>query len=256
VAGKPVAVSPVEFLQLIAEPLRWTLLQELARSDRRVGELTELLDRPQNLVSYHLGQLRKAGLITSRRSNADGRDTYYRVDLDHVATSLAHAGAALHPAIDLALVPRAPIAERRTRRRASVLFLCTGNSARSQLAEAIIRRRSQQTIAAYSAGSHPKPLHPNAIRVLAERSIDASQHTSKHFDRFAHRRFTHVITLCDRVKEICPTFPGRPARAHWSIADPAAGTTDLEASYPAFVHTADEIETRVDHLIAQIADIP
>jgi protein-tyrosine-phosphatase len=192
-------------------------------------------------------------MITSRRSSADGRDTYYRVDLEHCRAMLARAGAALHPAIDLSSSSRLPLEHGRpVRLRAHVLFLCTGNSARSQLAEALLEHRSRHAIAASSAGSHPKPLHPNAIRVLAERGIDISHHTSKHLDRFTRRRFTHVITLCDKVREICPEFTGHPITAHWSMADPAADARDLEANYPTFVRTADEIEQRVDHLIAGI----
>jgi protein-tyrosine-phosphatase len=137
-----------------------------------------------------------------------------------------------------------------------VLFLCTGNSARSQIAEALLEHRSERIVAASSAGSHPKPVHPNAVRVLAERGVDISRRTSKHFERFAHRRFSHVVTLCDRVKEICPEFPGRPTTVHWSIADPTIGTTDDEAGYRNFARAADEIEQRVDLLIAQVVSRP
>ena len=108
-----------------------------------------------------------------------------------------------------------------------MLFLCTGNSARSQMAEALIEHLSVGTIKARSAGSHPKPLHPNAVRVMAERGIDISDEQTKHLTRFAAQRFDRVITLCDKVREVCPEFPGGPTAAHWSIADPAAaGDTD------------------------------
>jgi protein-tyrosine-phosphatase/DNA-binding transcriptional ArsR family regulator len=255
VAGKSETVTPFEFLQLIAEPVRWQLLRELAMSDRRVGELSDALGRPQNLVSYHVAQLRRAGLISPRRSSADGRDTYYRVDLDRCADLVTQVGSALHPAIDLSLNRDPSALERSRSRHASVLFLCTGNSARSQLAEALMEHRSRSTITAHSAGSQPKPVHPNAVRVLAERGIDISERTSKHLDRFARRRFTHVVTLCDRVKEVCPEFRGRPAIAHWSIPDPSSGTADPNTSYPAFVRTADEIEQRIDLLISRIAHL-
>ena len=76
-----VGMTPPEFLQLAGHPLRWRLLGELARSDRTVHELTGLVGEPQNLVSYHLGKLRDAGLVSARRSSADGRDAYYTVDL-------------------------------------------------------------------------------------------------------------------------------------------------------------------------------
>jgi protein-tyrosine-phosphatase len=133
-----------------------------------------------------------------------------------------------------------------------VLFLCTGNSARSQIAEALMEEMSHGTIRARSAGSHPKQLHPNAVRVMAERGIDISGHRTKHLRRFARTHFDWVITLCDRVREVCPEFRDHPNVAHWSIADPALeGDTD-DGSYPAFTRTAQELEIRIEFLIAQI----
>jgi protein-tyrosine-phosphatase len=88
---------------------------------------------------------------------------------------------------------------------------------------------------------------------MAERGIDISGRTTKHLDRFARTRFDRVVTLCDKVKEICPDFPGAPLIAHWSMADPAASAEKDEDSYPIFVRTAEEIESRVDLLIAELA---
>src|SRR4051812_32413780 len=91
--------APPQFLRLAGHPLRWRLLSELARSDRRVGELCELADRRQSLVSYHLRQLRDGGLVSARRSAADGRDTYYSLDLLRCRELLSDAGASLHPGL-------------------------------------------------------------------------------------------------------------------------------------------------------------
>src|SRR4051794_3177429 len=102
-------VSPLEFLQLVAEPHRWQMLRELTRSDRRVGELTELLDEPQNLISYHLAELRRVGLVSARRSSADGRDNYYRVEPKRCGELLSSAGAALHPALRVTLLAPGPV---------------------------------------------------------------------------------------------------------------------------------------------------
>src|SRR5215216_4095825 len=96
--------APPPFLRLAGHPLRWRLLSELARSDRRVGELCELAGRRQNLVSYHLRQLRDGGLVSTRRSAADGRDTYYVLELTRCGELLTGAGASLHPG--LAASPR------------------------------------------------------------------------------------------------------------------------------------------------------
>lgn len=245
--------APATFLQLVGHPLRWQLLAELARSDRVVSELTGLVGQPQNLVSYHLAKLRDARLVSGRRSSADGRDTYYTIDLGRVSSLLATAGAALHPA--LRLVAPAPSAGPPGAR---VLFLCTGNSARSQMAEALVRARSGGTVDAHSAGSQPKALHPEAVRVMREDlGIDLTGQRAKHLSAFADERFDCVITLCDRVREVCPEFPGQPQTIHWSIADPAAVLADDEsAGRAAFHDTASELETRVGFLLAALTNPP
>jgi len=246
-------LSPPAFLQLVGDPHRWQLLSELAHSDRRVGELTDVLGRPQNLVSYHLAELRNAGLVTARRSCADRRDTYYRADLVRIRDLLGATGAALHPGLQLRPAAPAPLAVERAGRTPKVLFLCTGNSARSQMAEALLEHRSGRAIRARSAGSHPKALHPNAVKVMAERGIDIAGRPTKHLGRFARARFDRVVTLCDKVREVCPEFPGRPPAAHWSMPDPAAGGEDDEQTYPAFTRTADELEARMELLVGQLA---
>jgi ArsR family transcriptional regulator, arsenate/arsenite/antimonite-responsive transcriptional repressor / arsenate reductase (thioredoxin) len=229
-------------------------MSELARSDRQVRELTKLLGKPQSLVSYHLGRLRAGRLVSMRRSSADGRDAYYRLNLVRCGELLAAASRALHPGLSLA--PPRGEGDAAHGRRVRVLFLCTGNSTRSQMAEALLQNLAGDSIVARSAGSHPKSVHPNAVRVMCERGIDILGSRSKHLSRFARRRFDYVITLCDRVREVCPEFPAHPERIHWSIADPALqGETD-EESYPAFQRTAAEIETRVRFLLHAIRQQP
>lgn len=245
-------LSPSRFLQLLADEQRWRLLQELAQSDRKVSELTELVGIPQNLASYHLASLRDAGIVSARRSSADRRDSYYRIDLRRCADLLCSVGPALQPGLRIDMTGQQIAVGRAPRRKPSVLFLCTGNSARSQMAEALLEHHSGGAIRACSAGSHPRELHPNAVRVLAERGIDISTCRTKHMDRFRQRRFNRVITLCDRVREICPEFAGAEHTAHWSMPDPASeGTTD-EASYPAFKRTAEELEGRIPFLISEL----
>ncbi|HEX6469134.1 MAG TPA: MarR family transcriptional regulator [Streptosporangiaceae bacterium] len=239
-------LAPPPFVRMAADPVRWRLLHELARSDRRVRELVTLVGRPQNLVSYHLGRLRAGGLVTARRSSFDGRDSYYRLDLARCARLLDEAGAALHPALRAAFVPPAA-SEARTANPWTVLFLCTGNSARSQAAEALTRARSGGRVRGFSAGSHPKPLHPHAVRVMAARGVDLEGHRPKHLGAYASQRFDYVITLCDRVREVCPEFPDGPTQIHWSMPDPAAA-----GGYPAFELMAAELESRIGFWLAAL----
>jgi ArsR family transcriptional regulator, arsenate/arsenite/antimonite-responsive transcriptional repressor / arsenate reductase (thioredoxin) len=217
------------FLRLLGDPLRWRLARELAAGDRRVRELVAAVEQPQNLVSYHLRQLREAGLVTSRRSSFDGRDTYYHLDLERCAQAWSEAGAALHPALG----PRegTPASKR-------VLFLCTGNSGRSPMAEALLRHRARQVEVA-SAGSQPKALHPNAIRAMAEYGITL-RHQPTPLDSVRRNRFDLVISLCDRVREVLPVFPGSPRLIHWSLPEPD--------DYPAFRHIAAELDRRIRFL--------
>jgi len=230
--------------------VRWRLMRELAQSDRRVGELCALAGRRQSLVSYHLRRLRDDGLVSMRRSAADGRDTYYVLDLARCGELLTSAGASLHPA--LAPTPLARAVRARDSKPARVLFLCTGNSARSQIAEALAEQLSGGAVSAASAGSHPKPLHRNAVRVMRERGIDLAGRRSKHVSEFATQRFDHVISLCDRVREVCPEFCGAPELIHWSIPNPAREPATDEETLPGFEHTAAELCTRIGFLIEAI----
>ncbi len=257
--GRPVesgtAITAPSFVRIAAHPLRWRLLRELARSDCRVRELVALVGEPQNLVSYHLGLLRAGGLVAARRSSFDGRDTYYHLDLARCAESLAAAGAALHAGLRLDPAATGTVT-RGGPARCTVLFLCTGNSARSPMAAALAGARSAGRVRASSAGSHPKPVHPNAVRVMAERGIDLAGHSARHLSSFAAERFDYVITLCDRVREVCPEFPGHPGYIHWSIPDPAAAGGSDEDTYPAFERLAAELDTRIGFLLAAVSAAP
>src|SRR5258708_1912851 len=214
--------QPPGFLQLAGHPVRWRLLSELARSDRRGGGMTRPGGRAPKAGSYNLGRLRAGGLVSMHRSSADRRDAYYRIELSRCAELLAAAADALHPRLLAALPPAVPGAGRQAPVR--VLFLCTGNGSRSQIAEALLQQAAGDRVQVVSAGSHPKELHPDAVRVMRGYGIDLSGRRSKHLSEFSTHRFDYVITLCDRVREVCPEFPGGPEPSHWSIPDPAAAS--------------------------------
>jgi arsenate reductase len=132
-----------------------------------------------------------------------------------------------------------------------VLILCTGNSARSQMAEGLLRHLAGERYDVRSAGTRPSVVNPMAVRVMAERGIDISGHRSKHLGEFLAQPFDYVITVCDNAAEQCPVFPGRAERLHWSFADPAAiSGGDAERS-DAFRATRDAIEARLQIWLAE-----
>ena len=244
--------QPPDFLKLLSHPIRWHLLQALARSDLRVQELEEMLHKSQNLVSYHLQQLRKGNVVHERRSIADGRDIYYSLDLDRVRAQYLASGEALHPSLwtlemNSTGLPLQP---------ARVLFLCTQNSARSQMAEAILRSHSKGQIDVFSAGTEPAEVHPLAVRVMSQMNIDLRSHRSKSLEEFIGQDFDYIITVCDRAREACPVFPNDPVRIHWSFADPAAVIGEEQERFQAFLDTAVQLNTRITYLLLMIQRKP
>jgi ArsR family transcriptional regulator, arsenate/arsenite/antimonite-responsive transcriptional repressor / arsenate reductase (thioredoxin) len=255
VSGSGVPVPPV--VRLLADPVRWRLMRELARGDQRVRELVVATGQPQNLVSYHLRQLRDGGLVAARRSNFDGRDIYYSMDLAGCSRALAAAASSLHPGLGFlpGTSPVRPAAREPVRPAAresaprQVLFVCTGNSGRSPMAEALLRDRGGARIRAFSAGTRPKPLDPDAAAVMWDRyRIDITGHQPVQVEKVVGERFDCVISLCDKAREACPAFSGHPARIHWSLPDPAAGEGGL-AGYPAFERAAADLDTRIRFLL-------
>ena len=241
--------SPV-FLQLIGHAIRWQLLQLLSVSDRHVQELVEAVKQPQNLVSYHLRKLHQHGIVREQRSIADGRQIYYSLDLDRVRTSFFTAGESLHPALGDA--SQKPQIASRPQKPIRVLFLCTHNSARSQIAEGLLRSRSNGAVEVFSAGTQATTIHPLAIRALAEMNIDISHQYSKSMEMYLGESFDYVITVCDSARESCPLFPGSLMRIHWSFPNPAAVEGTEDERYQAFRETSIQMLTRISYLLLMI----
>ncbi|HET7352311.1 MAG TPA: ArsR family transcriptional regulator [Marmoricola sp.] len=239
--------APPEFLRLAGHPLRWRLMSALADSDLRVRELAELVDEPQNLVSYHLRLLRSGGVVTASRSSFDGRDSYYRLDLDRCAAGLAAVGRHLHPSVSTQPLDSRPPASRGP----AVLFVCTGNSVRSPMAEALLRHHTGGRLVVGSAGVAPRArFDPEAVRVLQRRlGVDLRSMHPRHITAVEPHRFDHVVTLCDRAREHLPELPQQPRRLHWSTPDPAAAAGTPAERRRAFRRIADDIESRVRHLV-------
>jgi len=129
-----------------------------------------------------------------------------------------------------------------------VLFLCTGNSARSIMAEYLMRQLDGQRFETFSAGSHPAGrVHPRAIEVLRDYfGVDASGARSKSWDEYAGQRFDFVITVCDSAREACPFWPGQPVLAHWGTDDPVAYAGPPKGELAAFRRAATELHRRID----------
>jgi arsenate reductase len=129
--------------------------------------------------------------------------------------------------------------------RKRVLILCTGNSARSQMAEGLLRHLAGDRFEVMSAGVSPTQVKPEALTAMREIGIDISSHRSKSVDEFSHEQFDYVITVCDNANEQCPVFPGSTKRIHWSFEDPAAAAGDENARLAVFFRVRDEILQRL-----------
>ncbi len=284
ISSTPSAPSAPTVLKLLAHDVRWRLISALAHSDLRVQDLATLLAEPQNLISYHLRQMREGGIVQEHRSAADGRDVYYALDLPYLQSLYVETAELLHPAIlDAGLLgalrdeTETQASEETTRLadgrfgqlvsgarglpsvlpsalahpHARVLFLCTHNSARSQMAEGIMRLVAPE-VTVYSAGSAPTRVHPLAVSTLGAMGIDISQQRAKHVDEFRGESFTHIVTLCDIVREGCPAFPGSPTTMHWSFPDPSLVHERDGARERAFSQTALQLFTRLRYLLPVI----
>lgn len=240
-------------LKLIAHDVRWNLLQMLSHSDYRVQDLVGRLGLPQNLVSYHLKQLRQGQLVTERRGITDERYVFYSLNLEHLQAFYTNAGQSLHPALVQEIEDAASpgIAYRSTPAR--VLFLCTENSARSQIAEALLRHLGHGTVEAFSAGSHiTSEIHPLALYVMQSAGINMSLQHPKHFEVFQGQHFDAIVTVCDRILETCPTFPDDPERIHWSFPDPALVQGTEQERIHAFEQTSLQLTTRIRFLLIRL----
>ena len=130
-----------------------------------------------------------------------------------------------------------------------VLFLCTHNSARSQMAEGFLRSMAGDRFEAQSAGTEKTAVHPLAIRVMAERGIDISRHTSKLYVELIKEPWHYLVTVCDDAHERCPFIPGVEKRLHWSFPDPSRAAGSEDERVAAFRRVRDQIETRLEEWI-------
>ncbi|PYS75717.1 MAG: protein-tyrosine-phosphatase [Acidobacteria bacterium] len=134
-----------------------------------------------------------------------------------------------------------------------VLILCTGNSARSQMAEGLLRELGGGRFKVFSAGTRPSNVRPEAVEAMREVGIDIGQQHSKSVDEFTGREFDYVITVCDNAREECPVFPGRTTRVHWSFDDPAGAAGEWPERLAVFRRARDEIGARLREWAAAVS---
>ncbi len=254
-------------LGALAHPTRLAAFRQLVRagpSGLAAGEAARLLNVPHNTLSGHLAELAQAGLVESRR---DGRSVVYSADLDGLARLVGflvddccggrpEACGESHPLLarigELTRHERNSIAMNRIY---NVLVLCTGNSARSIMAEAILNKLGQGRFRAFSAGSQPKgEIHPQARALLSQLGYDVSWLRSKSWDEFAKPgspSMDFVFTVCDDAAgEACPIWPGSPMTAHWGIPDPAFAKGSPTEVRTVFAETYRLLHNRISVFVA------
>ena len=131
-----------------------------------------------------------------------------------------------------------------------VIFICTGDSCRSQSAEGLLRKEADDRFDIVSAGSDPSRLHPAAISVMEEWGIDISHQKSESIDNFIDNNFDIIITVCDTANQSCPVFPNEKIRLHWSIKDPFHGWSDYQDCLPPYRIARDELKKRIDEFLS------
>lgn len=222
------------------------------------GEVARRLDVPANTLSSHLGVLARAGLVTTERQ---GRTIIYRARMDNIQNLVGFmVNACCQGRYEACGFPL-PVPTSRSKgapmsdRIYNVLFLCTGNSARSILAESILRQDGGERFRAFSAGSHPKgDVHPLALKVLGELDHPTDGLRSKSWEEFSGPdapQIDFVFTVCDNAAgETCPIWPGHPMTAHWGIEDPAAAEGTALQQEAAFVTAFRFLKNRISVFLA------
>lgn len=249
------STDAVAVLGALAQPTRLEIFRLMMRyrpHGLAAGDIGRLLAVAHNTLSSHLGALEQVGLLTSRR---EGRHIIFAAQAARADALLAFLGDACcseRPAacaVDADAIParREPVTSDRPLR---VLVICTGNSARSIMAEAVLNREGLGRIRAFSAGSRPQEApHPLALGLLGELGYDVSAMRSKAWDEFlgpGAAELDLVITVCDDAAEAaCPIFPGAPMQVHWGLDDPAATAGPQAARRAAFLRSYRDLTARV-----------
>lgn len=238
---------PVDVLKLLAHEHRWKILEQLAKSDRTVNELVESLHKPANLVSYHLGKLRRAGVVRERRSQADARGVYYNLEMQCLHDLLVGVGDALHPAI---CGPKKITHPATKAPMAQVLFVCTGKSNCSEMAAALCSTLSHGLIEAECACLERGAPDPVALEVIEKLRPHAYRQPARQLSDVRGERFDYVVSVCDIARDYGADFPSAEL-IHWSLPEP--DRLERNEARRAFHEMARDLSSRVRYLIWRIA---
>ncbi len=250
-----------ELFKILGDPTRLRLAVLLAvHGETCVCHLAFALDEPDYKVSRHLAVMRSAGLVEARR---EGTWMYYRLSdpknrFEKNLEDFLKASLSGHPVVksDCERISRA-ICElkssltKKENQKIKVLFLCTGNSCRSQMAEGWARHLKGNLIDPYSAGIQTHGLDASAVKVMQDAGVDISGHRSKTLDDLAGLEFDCVVTVCDRTRETCPVFPGKVKKIHRGFDDPPTLAKDAKTEEEALAHyrrVRDEIRDFIESL--------
>lgn len=242
----------VDQLKALADPTRLQVFSLVSKGELCVCEIAEQLHVTQSSVSQHLSRLRLAGLVEESR---EGKWVFYAVRkeaYDELLKELASIvpsvpGEAFRPQRRIDGCPSAVRPVRR-RRMMRILFLCTANSCRSQIAEGWAKALRSADIEAYSAGTRPSTVNPLAAKVMAEVGANLSSHRSKSVDEFRDQKFDYAVTLCGSAKEECPVLLGAGKLVHVGFPDPAVAVGTEEEVLAEFRRVRDMIRVFVERL--------
>lgn len=247
--------NAVQALGALAQETRLRLFRRLVVAGQgglTPGQMAEQLAVSPTALSFHLKELSHAGLVSTER---DGRRLIYRAEFGAMEALLAFLTAECCQGQSCALTPHPfPPGAPMDTRIYNVLFLCTGNAARSIMAEAILNQIGAGRFRAYSAGSHPAgAVHPHTLELLERNRFRTEGLHSKSWDRFSQPGapvMDFVLTVCDKAAgELCPVWPGQPISAHWGVADPAEVTGSDATRHKAFSDAFMTLRTRVGLLV-------
>jgi protein-tyrosine-phosphatase/DNA-binding transcriptional ArsR family regulator len=258
-ASRLEASDAVALLAALAQPTRLEIFRLVMRyrpHGLAAGDIGRLLAVAHNTLSTHLSALEQVGLLASRR---EGRHIIFAAQAARADALLAFLGEACCSERPIVCATPAPTIPARREAVASerplrVLVVCTGNSARSIMAEAVLNREGLGRIEAFSAGSRPQEgPHPLALGLLADLGYDVSAMRSKSWDEFLRTgapQLDLVVTVCDgAAEEACPSFPGAPMRVHWGLDDPAEAVGPASARRAAFLQSYRDLTARVSAFV-------